>query len=59
MYGNRGEGGGQEDERFSLEKMNLDRNDHGMGGDIYDPFVKSSVSLVSANKLIQKLDLEL
>ena len=52
MYGNRGEGGGQEDERFSLEKMNLDRNDHGMGGDIYDPFVKSSVSLASVNKLI-------
>ena len=44
MFGNRGEGGGPDDDRFSLDKMNLDRNDHGMGGDIYDPFVKSNVS---------------
>lgn len=41
-----GEGGkgGPDDDRFSLDKMNLDRGDHGMQGE-YDPFFKSNVSI--------------
>lgn len=36
----------QEDDRFSLDKMNLDRKDLGIGGDHYDPFFKSNVSYI-------------
>jgi len=40
-----GEGGrgGPEDDRFSLDKMNLDRKD----GEHYDPFENSNVSILS------------
>ncbi len=42
LYGNRAEGGIAEDDRFSLEKMKLDRNDQGVAGD-FDPFFKGNV----------------
>jgi hypothetical protein len=47
MYGARAEGGAlQDDGRFDLENMMLDRNDQGLNGDLYDPFLKNNVSLV-------------
>lgn len=33
------------DDKMSLDKMNLDRKDLGIGGDNYDPFYKYNVRL--------------
>ena len=33
------------DDRYSLEKMNLDRVDNGGVGDTYDPFFKGNVNV--------------
>jgi hypothetical protein len=44
IFGEGGAQGGHDDDRFSLDKMNLDRKDLGIGGDHYDPFFKSNVS---------------
>ena len=42
LFGQRVPGGqADNDDRFSLEKMNLDRRDQ--GGDYYDPFSKGNV----------------
>ncbi len=45
MLGGQGNGGDHGGGAYSLDKMNLDRGDHGMSGGIYDPFNTNNVRL--------------
>lgn len=44
MLGGVGGNGDYGGNTHSLDKMNLDRGDHGMSGGIYDPFNSNNVS---------------